>query len=72
MGVSAGMVRSKEACKIGLGAIRKKYSNIDLFNETGESPWLSSKCTDMSLELYTLSFSLLGTKKVGCNAILTF
>ena len=41
MGVSAGMVRSKEACKIGLGAIRKKYSNIDLFNETGESPWLS-------------------------------
>ena len=41
MGVSAGMVRSKEACKIGLGAIRKKYSNIYLSNETGESPWLS-------------------------------
>ena len=72
MGVSAGMARSEEACKKGFGAIRQKYSNIYLSNETGESPWLSSKCTDMSLELYTLSFSLLGTKKVGCNAILTF
>ena len=41
MGVSAGMVRSKEACKIGLGAIRKKYSNIYLSNETGESSRLS-------------------------------
>ena len=41
MGISAGMVRSKEACKVGLDAIRKKYLNIYLYNETGESPWLS-------------------------------
>ena len=41
MGVRAGMVRSKEACKIGLGAIKKKYLNISFYNETGESPWLS-------------------------------
>lgn len=41
MGVSAGMVRSKEACKVGLDAIKKKYLNISRYNETGESPWLS-------------------------------
>ena len=41
MGIRAGMVRSKEACKAGLDAIRKKYLKIYLDNETGESSWLS-------------------------------
>ena len=41
MGIRAGMVRSKEACKAGLDAIRKKYLKIHLDNETGESSWLS-------------------------------
>ena len=41
MGIRAGMVRSKEACKAGLDAIRKKYLKIHLDNnETGESSWL--------------------------------
>ena len=40
MGVSAGMVRSKEACKAGFDAIKKKYLKIHLDNETGESSWL--------------------------------
>ena len=39
MGIRAGMVRSKEACEAGLDAIRKKYLNTDLYNETGESTW---------------------------------
>ena len=39
MGILAGMVRSKEACEAGLNAIKKKYLNTDLYNETGESTW---------------------------------
>ena len=40
MGIRAGMVRSKEACRAGFDAIRRKYLKIHLDNETGESSWL--------------------------------
>ena len=35
MGIERGMVRSQEECEAGLNAVRRKYQNISLHNETG-------------------------------------
>ena len=35
MGVRKGMVRSVEACKVGIRAIHAKYLKVSLYNETG-------------------------------------
>ena len=35
MGIRRGMVRSVEECEAGLNAVRRKFQNISLYNETG-------------------------------------
>ena len=37
MGVKSGMVRSVEECKAGLNAIKRRYLNVSLLNETGST-----------------------------------
>ena len=36
MGVRRGMIRSVEECEAGIYAIKEKYLNVSLHNETGE------------------------------------
>lgn len=35
MGIERGMIRSVEECEAGLNAIRRRFQNISLYNETG-------------------------------------